>query len=60
VATSDDVPGLVAEEETSEELVRKLKVLIPEMLELNGLMPDFVYKDIPFHLLSERTETIHL
>jgi predicted RNase H-like HicB family nuclease len=35
VATSDDVPGLVAEAATPAELSRKLAVLVPELLELN-------------------------
>ena len=36
VATSSDVPGLVTEADTWEALQRKLDVLIPELLELNG------------------------
>ena len=36
VATSSDVPGLVAEGATFQELQAKLSVLIPELLELNG------------------------
>lgn len=55
VATSDDVPGLVTEAETSEELIRKLRGLIPELLEVNGLRK---YNEIPFHLISERTDMI--
>jgi hypothetical protein len=35
VATSDDVPGLVAEEETLEALDREVRLLMPELLELN-------------------------
>ena len=58
VATSEDVPGLVTEAETSEALIHKLRVLIPELLELNGLLPNLGHDGIPFHLLSERTETI--
>ncbi len=38
VATSDDVPGLVTEAETMELLASKLKLMIPELLELNGLI----------------------
>ena len=37
VATSDDVPGLVTEEATMEGLIQKLKALIPELLEANGI-----------------------
>jgi predicted RNase H-like HicB family nuclease len=36
VAESDDVPGLITEAETSDELIRKLQTLVPELLELNG------------------------
>ncbi len=36
VAESEDVPGLVAEASTPEELEEKLKTLIPELLELNA------------------------
>jgi predicted RNase H-like HicB family nuclease len=35
VAESDDVPGLVTEAESSEALLEKLRVLIPELLEAN-------------------------
>jgi predicted RNase H-like HicB family nuclease len=35
VAESDDVPGLITEAESSEALIEKLKVLIPELLEAN-------------------------
>ena len=37
VAESDDVPGLITEAESPEELAEKLMVLIPELLEANGL-----------------------
>lgn len=37
VITSDDVPGLVGEAGTLERLSAKLEVLIPELLELNGV-----------------------
>jgi len=39
VATSDDVPGLVTEAASIEELDTKLKSLVPELLEANGCMP---------------------
>jgi len=38
VAESDDVPGLVAEAESPNILNDKLRVLIPELLELNGVL----------------------
>jgi predicted RNase H-like HicB family nuclease len=37
VAESDDVPGLVAEAESPNSLAQKLRILIPELLELNGV-----------------------
>lgn len=45
VAESDDVPGLATEAPTQEELVAKLKVIIPELLEANpgrGPSPEYV------------------
>ncbi|MBI5119313.1 DUF1902 domain-containing protein [Candidatus Poribacteria bacterium] len=39
VAISDDVPGLVTEASTAETLIEKLKVLIPELLEANSMLP---------------------
>jgi len=38
VAESGDVPGLVVEAESPNLLREKLRVLIPELLELNGLL----------------------
>lgn len=35
VATSDDLPGLATEADTAEKLSEKLKVMIPELIELN-------------------------
>ncbi len=37
VAESDDVPGLVAEADSPKALLQKLRTLIPELLELNGV-----------------------
>ena len=39
VATSEDVPGLVAEASSIEELSEKLKILVPELFELNKHLP---------------------
>ena len=35
VATSDDIPGLVVEAGTFEELMADLRAVVPELLELN-------------------------
>ena len=37
VVSSDDIPGLITEAETVEEVQKKLRVLIPELMEENGL-----------------------
>ncbi len=53
VASSDDVPGLATEAPTTEELISKLKVMIPELLALNNLA---VTTPVPFELLTRRFE----
>lgn len=53
VATSDDVPGLATESDTLENLVHKLKIVIPELLEANGIDSS---QGAPFELLSRRFE----
>jgi predicted RNase H-like HicB family nuclease len=53
VATSDDVPGLVTEEATMEDLIRKLKIVVPELLEANGVK---VGQEVPFELMTRRFE----
>lgn len=61
VATSDDVPGLVAEGESLDALMEKLSVLVPELLELNapgGAVAG--YRDIPLAVLSERVATVRV
>jgi predicted RNase H-like HicB family nuclease len=40
VAESDDVPGLVAEADSPNALAQKLRTLIPELLEFNGVLSD--------------------
>ena len=59
VAISEDVPGLVTEADTLEQLTEKLQVMIPELLEANGLLDNNEEK-ILFHLLSERIEMAKL
>lgn len=54
VATSDDVPGLATEENTLEGLISKLKIMIPELLESNGLEDT----DISFELFTRRFEIV--
>ena len=59
IATSDDVPGLVTEAETVEALEAKLKAMIPELLELNGIDLG-VNDEVPMNLIATRRENIRL
>ena len=54
VAESDDVPGLVTEAPSVDQLIEKLKGLIPELLAENGLPAT---GDIPVdsHIVSRHT-----
>jgi predicted RNase H-like HicB family nuclease len=61
VATSNDVPGLVTESETIESLTDRLRVMIPELLEANGLLSDNLPSDaIAFELTTHRQELVTL
>ena len=53
VATSDDVPGLATEGDTLEGLIEKLKVMIPELLDVNEAKGE---REVPFELLTRRFE----
>jgi hypothetical protein len=53
VATSDDVPGLATEEATMERLIEKLRVIIPELLQANGVKID---QEVPFEIITRRFE----
>ncbi|OGV72497.1 MAG: hypothetical protein A3B82_02690 [Methylophilales bacterium RIFCSPHIGHO2_02_FULL_57_10] len=55
VASSDDVPGLITEADTTESLLTKLVRMIPELLDENGY-PD---GDIQFNLVSTRQVIAH-
>ena len=56
VATSDDVPGLATGADTLDDLIEKLKVVIPELLEANGVLSPGQQGDIPFAIIAERHE----
>jgi len=49
VAESEHVPGLVTEADSLEALVCKLRTLIPELLEANGVATD---DELPFCLIA--------
>src|SRR5258708_21815313 len=56
VATSDDVPGLATEADDMDALVSKLKTMIPELLEANGVVHA---PDVPFEVLGHRFAVAH-
>jgi predicted RNase H-like HicB family nuclease len=58
VASSNDVPGLVTEAATMEHLMQKLKIVIPELLQANGLLNEPGTIDIPIHLLGKWEDVI--
>ncbi|MGM3305923.1 DUF1902 domain-containing protein [Anabaena sp. WFMT] len=60
VATSEDVPGLVTEASTIEVLTAKLRVIIPELLVLNNIVPADYLGAIRFELISHRQEFIQV
>ena len=53
VAESEDVPGLITEAGTLEQLVLKLESMVPELLELNGISLG-QQETVPLRILSER------
>jgi predicted RNase H-like HicB family nuclease len=57
VASSDDVPGLATGADSLEELIEKLKVVIPELLEENGLLAADA-DNVSFAVFAERVEQI--
>lgn len=60
VATSETLPGLVTESDTIDALVEKLKVMIPELLELNQEKSFVSVTDIDLDLVSRRRERIRV
>lgn len=56
VAESEDVPGLVAEAESPNALAEKLRLLVPELLELNGVI-ESASAPVEFRVHYEHEET---
>lgn len=59
MASSDDVPGPITKASTWDRLMQEPRALIPKLLEANEMLEKGTESEIPFHLLSERRETIH-
>ncbi|MGH8478825.1 MAG: DUF1902 domain-containing protein [Gammaproteobacteria bacterium] len=53
LAISDDVPGLATEAETLEQLIEKLKIMVPELLDSNGY-PGDDESAVPFEVVTKR------
>jgi predicted RNase H-like HicB family nuclease len=54
VAESEDIPGLVAEADSPNNLARKLRILVPELLELNGVP---ALRPAKYHVRYEHEES---
>lgn len=54
-AESDDIPGLVSEAATLDDLIARIIAVAPELLAANMGKDDV--DDIPIHVIAERTET---
>lgn len=59
-AESEDVPGLATEAGTLDALTAKLRTLVPELLELNGIQLPVEDHDLPFRVIAERTEHVRI
>ncbi len=51
IATSDDISGLVLESNSLDALIEKVKIAVPELLELNKKIEN---KTASLHFLSEK------
>jgi hypothetical protein len=60
VATSDDVLGLATEAETQAELVSKLQVMIPDLLESNQELASQFLPEVPLLVMSEQIAKVRL
>jgi len=59
-ATSEDVPGLATEADTLEALTQKLRILVPELLQLNHVIPDNQESTVEIELISYWQELIQV
>jgi predicted RNase H-like HicB family nuclease len=58
VAESDDVPGLITEAATKEEMVRKLSEIVPELLHENDSATDI--PELPVALMWKQLQYLGL
>lgn len=55
IATSDDVPGLVVEAQSFDDVVKEVRLLAPELFDLNGISTG---KVLDLHFLADRLESV--
>ena len=56
-----DFPGLVAEAETTEALIEKIRQRVPELYAANRhLIDGSLDGELPIHVMAERLEIIHV
>lgn len=55
MATSDDIPGLILEDDSADKLIQRVMLAAPEIIELNGVEKR---QDIYFH--CDRHERVAL
>ncbi len=60
IATSPDIPGLATEADTLETLAQKLRNIVPELLQLNQILPEHSVGTVAIELISHRQELIEL
>lgn len=60
VASSTEIPGLVTEADDLEALERKLKVMIPELLEANEVELDPKVHEVPLSIIATRQDVVTL
>ncbi|MDR2541917.1 MAG: DUF1902 domain-containing protein [Treponema sp.] len=54
IAESDDVPGLILESDSFDALLERVKMAVPELLELNGK----IYSQTKLHFKAERLAVV--
>ena len=59
-ATSDDVPGLVTEGETIDDVIERAKQVIPELLEFNHVDVGAKPVDIPVHVVADYRDSVRI
>lgn len=60
VAESEDVPGLATEAATIEEMIVKLRELVPDLLQANGIPLQTEDHELPFDVVASRHDSAHV